>query len=131
VTLLLADCSSTSIDESSPSRSQVAANATSGTGPATGGISYTWDQISTSSNSTPSNYLIHISSGWKRQQASADIVAVYIADKVDDSFGDTAPITLTFDCTGGEALAHGIYVRNIGGSVDITWQSYTETGGSC
>ena len=63
---------------------------------------------------------------------SADLIAKYIADDADDSFGDDAPITLTITCSaGGGPLANGAYIRNIGGSVDVTWRSYSETTASC
>jgi len=97
-----------------------------------GTLSYTWHQDYTSPNSTPSRYSISVSGGWQPKQVSADSIAVYISDDANDSYGDDAPISLTITCNpSGTALAHGTYVRNIGGSVDVTWRSYSDTAATC
>ena len=99
---------------------------------ADGQLSYGWHQDYTSSDETPSRYTISVNGGWQPQQVSADSIAKYIADNADDSYGDTAPISLNITCkAGGKALATGTYIRNIGGSVDVSWRTYSESGASC
>ncbi len=97
-----------------------------------GGLSYTWHQVFTSPGSTPSIYDIHVNAGWVPGKSSADVIAVYIADKVDLSSGADAPLTLSVDCAAsGQPLASGTYIRNDGGPDDVTWSSYTDLATSC
>lgn len=128
--ILMTSCSSNSAAPAASAADPVVL-ATEGTH-TDGQLSYGWHQDHTSSDSTPSRYTISVTAGWEPKQVSADSVAVFIADDADDSFGDTAPISLVFKCKeGGPALAQGTYIRNIGGSVDVTWRSYSETDVSC
>lgn len=127
----LAGCSGSSTGDSAVSPAALPPLPTDGVH-TDGQLSYAWHQEYTNTNETPSRYAIMVNGGWQPQQVSADSIAKYIADDADDSYGDTAPITLQITCKpGGATLAGGTYIRNIGGSVDVTWRTYSESGARC
>ena len=126
--VLATGCSSASSTSAAPGPTVLPTEGTH----ADGQLSYGWHQDYTSSDETPSRYAISVNGGWQPHRVSADSIAKYIADDADDSYGDTAPITLKITCeAGGATLAGGTYIRNIGGSVDVTWRTYSESTASC
>ena len=125
--LLSASCSTSSA--ASTSGLAPAGLPTQGTA-SSGSLNYSWHMDHTSSGSGASRYSVDVTTGWAPHQISADIIAAYIADNADFSFGPDAPITLTIICSSsGKRLATGTYTRN--SSIAISWSDYTDTASSC